>query len=127
MSHDIENTFAVYERTTPDYIATLRDKNLNPVPGSVLDSLTLTYFHEYSRVIINGRDGQNVLQLNGVTIDENGVLTWTLSLEDTAILHDALMSEPHIARFDYTFPGLTQTEVGRKEVRILVDNLRRVM
>lgn len=125
MSHEIENTFTVDEGSTPDYVVTLKDKNLNPLPGSVLDSLTLTYYQEYSEEIVNSRNGQNVLQLNGVTVDSSGKLTWHLTPQDTAILDDALHQEPHVARFDYTFPGLTQTEVGRREVRFLVNNIRR--
>lgn len=122
MSHDIE-TFNVTEGTTPDYEATLLDKNDVAIPGSVLDSLTLTYFQEYTEAIINGRNGQNVLQINGVTVDEAGRLRWTLTPEDSAILDDRLHQEPHIARFDFTYPGTT-AEVSRHEVRLLVKNLR---
>lgn len=126
MSHDIE-TFEIAEGTTPDYIVTLLAKALGdaaaqPIPGSILDSLTLTYFHEYSEVIINGRSGQNVLQVNNVTVDEEGKLTWTLQPEDSVILDDALHQEPHIARFDFTYPGANGTEVSRHEVRLLVKN-----
>lgn len=129
MSHDIE-TFEIAEGTTPDYTATLRGKPAvaggvgDPIPGSVLDSLTLTYFQEYSEEIINSRNAQNVLQINGVTVDEDGLLTWTLGVADTAILDDSLHQEPHLARFDFTFPGANGTEVSRHEVRLLVKNFR---
>jgi len=123
MSHDIE-TFDIAEGTTPDYIATLLDKDLNAIPGSVLDTLTLTYFQEYSEEIINSRSLQNVLQLNGVTVDEAGQLRWTLTAQDSAILDDSLHQEPHLARFDFSYPGTAGTEVSRHEVRLLVKNFR---
>ena len=132
MSHEIDSTFDIDEDTTPDYTATLRKKtNLDgtpgdPIPGSVLDSLVLTFYQEYTRAIINSRDRQNVLQLNGVTVNEAGLLTWTMTRADTAILNDALRSEPHIALFEYTFPGVTGTEYAKHVVRFNVDNQVRV-
>jgi hypothetical protein len=125
MAHDIE-TFELLEGTTPDYEATLLDKNEVAIPGSALDSITLTYFQEYTEAILNAREDQNVLQVNGVTIDEAGRLRWTLTPEDAAILDDSLHQEPHLARFDFTYPGTSGTEVGRHVVRLLVTNLRRV-
>ena len=93
MSHDVE-TLEIIEETTPDYEGTLFDKDeVTVIPGSVLDSLTLTYFQEYSEVIINSRNGQNVLQVNGVTVDELGRIRWTLSLADAVILDDSLHQE----------------------------------
>jgi hypothetical protein len=132
MSHDIEETHEITEDTTPDYTAVLREKTQPngdlgaPIPGSVLDSLTLTFYQEYTRAIINGRNQQNVLQLNGVSVGEDGVLLWTMTREDTAILNDALRSEPHVAIFEYTFPGTNGTEYAKHVVRFNVDNLVRV-
>lgn len=132
MSHDIEHTFDITEDTTPDYTAVLREKTQadgtagDPIPGSVLDSLTLTLYQEYTRAIINSRNRQNVLQLNGVTVAEDGTLLWTMTREDTAIINDALRSEPHVALFEYTFPGANGTEYAKHAVRFNVDNLTRV-
>lgn len=120
------NTHDMTELTTPDYEVTLLDKSDVAIPGSVLDSLVLTLYQEYTKAIVNGRDKQNVLQLNGVTVDEAGVLKWTLSKEDTAILDDRLYKEPHIALFEYTFPGVGGTEEAKHTVRFLVENFERV-
>ena len=126
MSHDVE-TLEIIEETTPDYEGTLFDKDeVTVIPGSVLDSLTLTYFQEYSEVIINSRNGQNVLQVNGVTVDELGRIRWTLSLADAVILDDSLHQEPHIAQFNLTYPGASGEEVSTHRVRILVTNLSKV-
>lgn len=128
MSHDIE-TFEIAEGTTPDYVVFLKGKpvgDADPVaiPGSVLDTLTLTYFQEYTEEIVNSRSLQNVLQVNNVTVDEDGRLTWTLQPGDSVVLDDALHQEPHIARFDFSYPGANGTEVSRHEVRLLVKNYR---
>ncbi|HSE44851.1 MAG TPA: hypothetical protein VLA89_05940 [Gemmatimonadales bacterium] len=125
---DIE-TFEIAEGTTPDYVVTLYAKAIGdadplPIPGSVLDSLTLTYYQEYSEEIINNRSLQNVLQINNVTVDENGLLTWTLQQADSVILDDSLGKEPHMARFDFTYPGANGTEQSRHLVRLLVKNFR---
>lgn len=126
MSHNIEHTFEIDETSTPDYIATLLDKDDEPIPGSVLDTLTLTLYQEYTAEIINSRDRQNVLQTNQVTVSEAGELVWHLTQEDNAIVDDALGAEPHIALFEYTFPGVGGTEYAKKAVRFLVDNFVRV-
>jgi hypothetical protein len=130
MSHDVE-TFEIVEETTPDYVVTLLgkadDNGVQPViPGSVLDSLTLTYFQEYTEEIINSRNYQNVLQVNGVTINEQGELRWTLSQADAVIVDDSLHQEPHIAQFRFTYPGVSGEESSSHRVRILVANLVRV-
>lgn len=124
MTHDI-NTFETLEGTTPDYVVTIVDKDDNPVPGSVLDSLTLTVYQEYTEAIVNNRDDQNVLQINGVTVDENGRLRWVMTPDDTAILDDKLHQEPHVAQFEMTYPGVNGTEASSHEVRILITNLQR--
>jgi hypothetical protein len=124
MSHDLE-TFEIVEGTTPDYVVTLLDKkNQSPIPASAFDSLTLTYFHEYTEEIINGRSEQNVLQLNGISVDESGVLRWVLTQADAVILDDGLHDEPHIASFRFTYPSVDGPEVGRHVVRLLVGNVR---
>lgn len=126
MSHETVESFELAEDTTPDYTVYLVDKDDTPIPGSVLDSLTLTFYQEYTRAIINARDRQNVLQLNGVTVDEDGKLTWNMTREDTAIINDALRHEPHMALFEYTFPGVSGSEYAKHVVRFNVFNMVRV-
>lgn len=126
MSHATVETFELAEDTTPDYTVYLVDKDDDPIPGSVLDSLVLTFYQEYTRAIINARDRQNVLQLNGVTVDEAGKLTWNMTRGDTAIINDALRHEPHMALFEYTFPGVNGTEYAKHVARLNVFNMVRV-
>lgn len=125
MSHEIE-TVTCEESTTPLYEAQLVDINDDEVSGQALDTLVCTFYQEYSREIINGRDRQNVNQANGITIDDTGLLRWYLSPEDTAILDDELHEEPHIALLEFSYAGPAGTENGKKEVRFLVTNLSKV-
>jgi hypothetical protein len=68
----IVTTLEAYEGTTPMYRCTLEDDQDPPqvVPGSVLQTLALTYFQDYSKTIINSRDAQDVLSGHGVSVDD---------------------------------------------------------
>jgi hypothetical protein len=125
MTHDID-TYEYVESTTPDFPAQLVDVNGDPVPGDALDSLTLKYYQEYTKEIINNRDGFSVHNVNGVTIDDNGLLVWRLRPEETVILDDALHEEPHIALFEFSWAGPAGPEYGKHEVRFIIKNLARV-
>ena len=126
MSHDDIETRAVDESTTPTYTAQFVDVEDQPVSGSALDSLTVTFYQEYTRVIVNGRDKQHVLQANGITVDDAGLLTWPLEVGDTEILDDALEHEPHRALFEFSYAGANGPKYGKHEVRFLVKNLEKV-
>lgn len=119
-------TITYTEGTTPDYEAQLVDVAGNSVPGDVLDTLTLKYFQEYSEEIINNRDAQSVHNANDVTLDDTGLMRWRLRPEDTKILDDQLHQEPHLAVFEFTYPGPAGVESGKHTVRFLITNLPRV-
>lgn len=122
---DVE-TVVYTEGTTPDYTAQLVDRDLNPVDGDVLDTLTLKYYQEYTEEIINGRNAQSVHNANDVTIDNTGLMRWRLRPEDTVIKDDALHQEPHIALFEFSYAGPNGTEYGKHQVRFLITNVSKV-
>lgn len=127
MSHGIDVTVAtITEGTTPEISAVLANLSQVPLPGSALLALTLTYYQEYTQAIINDRNAQNALQANRVTVDAAGVLIWKLSALDTAILNDALETEPHIAHFSYSYSDGVGILIGSLTFRIPVANLVRV-
>ena len=95
----------INERTTADYTVTLQDKQGNVLAGSAITSLTLTLYALASGTILNGRDGQNVLNQNNVTIDENGLLVFSLQSDDGAIMNGSCEYETHRAEFDCVFNG----------------------
>jgi hypothetical protein len=98
--------FNVTEQTTPRVQATITaEDGRTPLPGSVLSTLTLTlYADDGDETIINSRNQQNVLQTNGVTVDEFGTLLWVLQSADLAILDSLLPYERHIALIEWTWP-----------------------
>lgn len=118
--------FNVREGTTPDYTALLVDKNDVPVPGSVLDSVILTYYQEYTGEIINGREKQNISQANNWTFDDDGNIVWHMQPGDSVILDDRLSHEPHIALLEFTYAGVNGTEYGKFQFRVLVENIEKV-
>lgn len=112
------------EGGTGKYTGTLTQEDGETiVPGSVLDSLTLTLKDITTGQVINSRNAQNVLNANNVTVDENGLLTWTLLPADLPFLRknpppfDSDV-EVHIAVFEWTW---NNTKAGRKKVFILVE------
>jgi hypothetical protein len=117
------NTLRARERTSGSYTATLRDENGAVVPGSVLTSLTLTFTDVRTGEVINGRTAQNVLNANGVTVNESGVMTWTMSAADNQIIGVGLASERHVARFTAQW-GVAKQVVH--EVAFEVENLEGV-
>ena len=105
------------------------------LPGSTLSTLKLTvYAIDSDGVdhIINGRNQQNVLNVNNVTVADVATtrpdgtqynLVWTIQPGDTVILNDALRNERHICLFEWTWPT---GNAGKQEIILSVRNLRRV-
>lgn len=115
----------INERSMPTFSVKLRDSAKQPIPGSELVSLTLTYCDVETGEIINGRDEQNVLNQNNVTISEAGVLAWLLQPADTAIVNPAHNKlEEHLATFlvVYNDPPVQFTE----DVLLTIRNLAQV-
>lgn len=87
------------ERTTCLYTGQLKDENLAPVSLVDIVSLELTLYDAITGTIINGRDGQNVLNNNGVTVNSTGFISWLQTKDDNIIIDDTLDTELHIAKF----------------------------
>ena len=116
--------FDIHERETGTYTATVTGNDgVTPVPGASLASITLTLYAIIAAgtvSFINSRDHQNVLNLNNVTIDGNGLLTWAIQVADTTLVEAALPFERHIALFEW----VTATgAAGKHEIILVVKNL----
>ncbi len=136
MSHDVfdRNVFNALEKTTPEFSCTLTAADgVTMIPGSTLTSLQLTLYADNDDLtIINGRDHQDVLNNNGVTVYDTlqtGAdghtynLLWQLSADDMAVLDDALPFERHIALFEWAWPT---NRAGKYEFVLVVGNLQKV-
>lgn len=88
--------------TTGEARYTLRDNDGAVIPSANLSTLTLTLRDARSGSIVNSRNAQDALNLNGVTVNSSGALVWTIGTADTTLLNSALESEEHIAEFVFT-------------------------
>lgn len=112
------------EATSGQYTATIRDETAAVLPLSLITAATLTLYAPTSPVtVINSRSAQDVLNANGVTIDEDGLLTWMITPADTAISDATLDTERHVALFHFTWGG---DKGAWHEVVLIVRNLVQV-
>lgn len=108
------------EKTTARYQATVADETGAAIPAASLTTLKVTLYDQSTGNIINSRNSQNILNANGATVDSAGLLTWTLTPADTAIVGDKTL-ELKTALFEYTFASGAKTD--RHEVVFAVRNL----
>lgn len=106
----------INERSSCLYTGKIVDESGNPIPGSELDTLTLTLYNAADKAIINNLDDTNVLNANGVTVNESGELTWLPGYACNPIVGDVGLglTEKHIAQFEWTWGS------GRRGSHLLV-------
>ena len=125
----------IHEQASGGYWATMVDEAGNLIPGSTLTTLTLTLYTLSGTgaiTIINGRDHQNVLNLNDVQVfntlqtrsdGKTYNLLWQIRPEDTTLVNPLLAFERHIAVFEWTWPN---NHAGSHEIALAVKNLLEV-
>lgn len=118
-------TFPINELSTGKYTAVIvGNDGVTPLPAVTLTTLTLTLYvilSDGTQAIVNGRNIQNVLNLNNVTVDGSGNLTWNVQVGDTTP-QQVIPFEIHRAVFAWTWPG----GAGNHEVWLKVAQLIRV-
>lgn len=117
-------TFAINELSTGKYTAVIvGNDGVTPLPALTLSTLTLTLYAETStgQQVVNGRNIQNVLNANNVTVDSNGNLTWNIQVGDTTLI-ESIAFEIHRAVFAWTWAS----GAGNHEVWLNVRRLDRV-
>lgn len=95
----------INEESSALYTATLKDPEGNVVALAMLSALTLTLHDPETGGLINGRDAQDVLNKNDVTIDAAGELSWSIQPEDTVIVDDTKLKENRTALFRFVWSG----------------------
>jgi hypothetical protein len=78
----------VNEGTTPRYTTILKDDQSVAITGMPFTGIRATYYSAPSGTVINLRDGQNALNANDFTVDEDGVFTWKMTEDDVLIIED---------------------------------------
>ena len=120
--------FYAREQTTRRYTATIKDELGNALAGTSLTTMTLTLYHLKDGAIINSRNAQDILGAgsgaNDVTIDANGLLTWTLRPADNPIADALLDFEDHVALIIFTWSA--GAKKGTHEFMIRVQNATKV-
>lgn len=120
----------VSERSTQEIAFDILNQAEESVPASSLSTATLTLYDVDTYVpdaspivgIINGRDGVDVLNAHGVTIDADGHVVWTMDPADNPIVTERRQIERHRAQFHFTWSG----GAFHQEIEIEVENLRSV-
>lgn len=118
-------TFDILEETTGRFTSTIvSDDGVTPLPAATLTSITLTLYvikTDGSIAYVNGRNAQNILNLNNVTISVVGLLTWAIQALDTTLVEN-LPFERHVALIEWAWPN----GVGKYEFVLVVENLAEV-
>jgi hypothetical protein len=118
-------TFDILENTSGRYTATIvGEDGVTPLPAATLSTLVLTlYVIKTDGMIgyVNGRNAQNILNANNVTVSAAGLLTWAIQVLDTTLV-ETLPFERHIALFEWAWPN----GVGKHEAIFIVKNLTEV-
>ncbi len=109
--------FNVHERIRGDYSFEIRDRDGVVVPGSALTSARMSLYLNYDTPVsgrfVNGRELQNVLQMNDVTISEVGKVVWDIQSADMAIVNETFNFEQRVAVFELVWSrGLILHEVA---------------
>ncbi len=114
----------IMEKTTVKITATVEDENGDGLAAASLDTLTLTLYSLEDDTIINSRDAQDVLNANGVTLDVNGNLIWTVTPADTIIVDTRLKAERHRAVFEWTYDSAAKN--GKHVIDMRIINLVKI-
>lgn len=110
------------EKTTPTYQVTLLDEAGAPIPDADLLTLRLTFYDQDTAGIINTRTDQDALNANDVAVS-NGVVTWSMQVDDTPIVTAGKEHEIHVAEWEWTYqagatpPTLTARHKARFRTR----------
>ena len=91
------------------------------VKASLL-TLAATLYDETTKAIINGRNAQSVLDVNGGTVASNGALTLRLQPLDAVVVGsvDTGEMEAHVLLIEWTYSDGVLTRTGIKDVEIKV-------
>lgn len=116
----------ILERSSRRITFQITDENDAGVPAASLTSLTLTLYPVRAPdMVINGRDGQNVLNTNNVTVDASGNGVWDMQPADNQIVDGSQAIELHRALFVWTWAGGAKR--GPYELDLYVTNLHRTV
>jgi len=116
-------TSILNEKSTGLYTANLVDDLAVAIGSGRIDALTLTLCNKDDGAIINGRDDQNVLNTNNVTVSAGGVLVYTIQPLDGIIVDVLADTETHVATFKMQYDT---DKFSNWDVEFTIRNLTKV-
>jgi hypothetical protein len=118
--------FTVNERQTALLSFQLVDELGEDIALTDLTSLTVTLYDIASGEIINERESSDALNANDVEVSAAGLVSWTMTPDDNAILKTAIQAgsyERHMALFEWGWNG---DKEGREPIEIYVTQMTKV-
>jgi hypothetical protein len=118
------------EQTTPTVSLDLVEANAaqnTPILLTYISSLTHTLYDKATGSIINGRDDQDCLNDNNVTVDDTGRMVIVYQPEDTTLQVAGNDKEEHVSLFECTYDtGTGGTKKLKQEFHFKVRDLAKV-
>lgn len=118
-----------YEQVDGILQGQFKDVRGNNIVASQLLTLTWTLYNREDSAIINSIEAVDILNANGGTISDSGLLSLHITNEDNEIINATGQDEVHICLFEFTFTmvefGVTVLK-GKQEVELIVKNLLKV-
>jgi len=125
MSHVTTLSTHVSEKSTSLLSWVFKDHAGVAVSSANLTTVTVTLYDKATAAIINSRDGQSILNVNGGTADTSGNGTLKLGPNDNVIVTAARKQEVHVALIQFTYNS--GVDAGREELEFTVYNLSKVV
>jgi len=113
----------IAEETTRFLAFVIQDEDDVGIPAAELQSLTLTLFDRRTGQILNSRDGVDILNANGGTVDGAGNGELKLTPADNVIFTAGRVEEDHVALVEWEDAN---GQVGRHVILLRVENLAKV-
>ena len=115
---------SILQTQTGVYSFTVTDELDAHLPVGSITAFTITYYDRETKQILNSRQDQNALNLNGVAVATSGCVTtatWTLTPLDTIIYDSRRETEYHIALFQWTWSLGAKSKA--REVQIPIEQV----
>lgn len=116
-------SYEIKERSSALIVGVLKDENGTPLPASQIITLRATLYNLTTGTILNSRNAQDIKNVNGGSVDENGNFSLHLSAIDNIVEDTTIIGfEIHMLVIEWTY-GASKT--GKETYELRVENLSR--
>ena len=110
----------IFAGDTPSYVFQLVDTHDAHVPLSALATMVLFYYDLATLTVLNGRQGQDVKNINNVWITADGFVTWDLQVADTTRVAGVTGLATHEAVFTFSYTDSGSLRVKSHKARFFI-------